>query len=231
MVDEAVGDAGLVGDVRDAAGVEALAGEHAHGRVEDLAGACLRSSSRARRARAPGAGRSRRLLLRASGRPRRGGWPATAGCARISRWRSRSSSATMWPSPSGAWASTTPHGSTIIERPPECWPAGCAPNWLAAITNSLVLDRAGAQQRLPVVARGREREGGRDRDQPRARARRGCGTARGSAGRSRSISPSSTPSAVSREDDLLARLLELGLAVDAPADLDVEHVQLAVDAR
>ncbi len=35
VVDEAVGDAGLVGDVRDAAGVEALAREHAHGRVED----------------------------------------------------------------------------------------------------------------------------------------------------------------------------------------------------
>jgi hypothetical protein len=35
VVDEAVGDARLVGDVRDAAGVEALAGEHAHGRVED----------------------------------------------------------------------------------------------------------------------------------------------------------------------------------------------------
>ena len=37
MVDEAVGDAGLVGDVGHAAGVEALAGEHAHGGVEDQA--------------------------------------------------------------------------------------------------------------------------------------------------------------------------------------------------
>ena len=37
VVDEPVGDAGLVGDVRDAAGVEALAGEHAHRGVEDQA--------------------------------------------------------------------------------------------------------------------------------------------------------------------------------------------------
>ena len=36
VVDEAVGDARLVGDVGDAAGVEALAGEDADRRVEDL---------------------------------------------------------------------------------------------------------------------------------------------------------------------------------------------------
>ena len=35
VIDEAVGDARLVGDVGHAAGVEALAREHAHGRVED----------------------------------------------------------------------------------------------------------------------------------------------------------------------------------------------------
>ncbi len=37
VVDEPVGDAGLVGDVGDAAGVEALAREDADRRVEDLA--------------------------------------------------------------------------------------------------------------------------------------------------------------------------------------------------
>ena len=37
VVDEAVGDARLVGDVRHAAGVEALPREHAHGGVEDQA--------------------------------------------------------------------------------------------------------------------------------------------------------------------------------------------------
>ena len=35
VVDEPVGDARLVGDVRHPAGVKALAGEHAHGGVED----------------------------------------------------------------------------------------------------------------------------------------------------------------------------------------------------
>ena len=35
VVDEPVGDAGLVGDVADPARVEALPGEHAHGGVED----------------------------------------------------------------------------------------------------------------------------------------------------------------------------------------------------
>jgi hypothetical protein len=39
VVDEAVGDARLVGDVRDAALVEALAREDGDGRVEDLAAA------------------------------------------------------------------------------------------------------------------------------------------------------------------------------------------------
>ena len=44
VVDEPVRDARLVGDVRDAAGVEALVGEHPHGGVEDhapLVGAAL----------------------------------------------------------------------------------------------------------------------------------------------------------------------------------------------
>ena len=42
------------------------------------------------------------------------------------------------------------------------------------------------------------------------------------------VSPSPTPFAVSRQHDLVARRLVLGLLVDAPADLDVEHVDLAV---
>ena len=50
---------------------------------------------------------------------------------------------------------------------------------------ALVLDRAGAQQHLPVVARGRERERRRDRHAPARRARPGSGTARGSGRRSR----------------------------------------------
>ena len=37
---------------------------------------------------------------------------------------------------SGAVARTTPHGSTIIERPPERMPGACSPTWLAATTNA-----------------------------------------------------------------------------------------------
>ena len=65
VVDEAVGDAGLVGDVRHAAGVEALAREHPHRRVQD-------QPALVRRARARGRMRAR-LLMRpprpASDRP------------------------------------------------------------------------------------------------------------------------------------------------------------------
>ena len=44
------------------------------------------------------------------------------------------------------------------------------------------------------------------------------------------VIPTSSSPAVA-EDDLLARALVLGLAVDDAADLDVEHVDLAVDGR
>ena len=47
---------------------------------------------------------------------------------------------------SGAVASTTPHGSTIIERPPERMPGACSPTWLAATTNA-----------WPSIARARSR--------------------------------------------------------------------------
>ena len=62
----------------------------------------------------------------------------------------------------------------------------------AAIDEGLVLDRAGAQQDLPVVAPGRAREGRRDGDQRSRRARRGSGRARESGGRSRRSSRAST---------------------------------------
>src|SRR4029077_2387730 len=131
--DEAVGDARLVGDVRHAAGVEALAGEHAHGRIEDQP-SLLRGGLRARARRPVRAAHARTSSGQRYTSVRR---LASAGsCARISRWRSRSSSARMCPMLSGACASTTPHGSTIIERPPERWPPGCVPTWLAATTNA-----------------------------------------------------------------------------------------------
>ena len=102
---------------------------------------------------------------------------------------SRSRSATTWPSASGACASTTPQGSTIIERPPERMPPRVLADLVGRDHERLVLDRAGADQHLPVVARRRQREGGRHEQDARARARRGSGRARGSAGRSRSTGP------------------------------------------
>src|SRR6185437_3071763 len=137
VVDEPVGDTGLVGDVGDAAGVEALAREHAHGRVEDQA-PLLRGRLRARGGRASGGGAHRAASASSGQRYAPGRRIASEGrLVRISRWRSRSSSATSAASPSSpAWASTAPHGSTIIERPPEWWPPGCSPVWLAAITNA-----------------------------------------------------------------------------------------------
>ena len=165
---------------------------------------------------------------RASGRPPGGGWRAPAAARGSRCWRSRSSSATMWPSPSGACASTTPHGSTIIERPPECWPPGCAPTWLAAITNawfSIARARSSVSQWSRVVASVKA-AGTRDH----ARAAHGedpveLGEAQVVADRQ----PQLDAVGGLREDDLIARLLELGLAVGAPADLHVEHVQLAID--
>ena len=128
-------------------------------------------------------------------------------------------------------ASTTPHGSTIIERPPERMPGACSPTWLAATTKPGPRSRgraagspSGRASSASVNAAGTARI---------ARAAHGedRGRARGSAGRNRRVSPSPTPPAVSREHDLVARRLVLGLAVDAPADLDVEHVDLAVGRR
>ena len=52
VVDEPVGDAGLVGDVGDAGRVEALAGEDADRRVEDLAALVDRRRFRGHQARA-----------------------------------------------------------------------------------------------------------------------------------------------------------------------------------
>ena len=103
VVDEAVGDSGLVRDVRHAAGVEALPREHADGGVEDHP-----------------------ALVDRSGRPsaatpvaRVADGEATAGGDGCPRSWSKSSSATIAVSASGAPASTTPHGSTISERPPD----------------------------------------------------------------------------------------------------------------
>src|SRR5262249_12298332 len=119
VVDEAVGHPGLVGDVRDPAGVKALPGKDAHRGVEDQPALV--------RGRLGG-----RIGAHAYTPVRR--W-VSAGSRRGMSWRAeKSSSATIAASLSGAVASTSPQGSTISERPPERWPGGWGPIWLGAIT-------------------------------------------------------------------------------------------------
>src|SRR5205807_2467312 len=115
VVDETVGDARLVGDIRDATGVEALPRKHAHGSLENHPalvdrGGGHHSYTSARRWRSDG---SRR---------------------RTSPSRSKSSSATITVSASGAVARTRPHGSIMSERPPARFPAPSVPIWFAATT-------------------------------------------------------------------------------------------------
>src|SRR5207253_161174 len=105
--------AGLVGDVRDATAVEALAREDAHRGVEDRA-ALVQGGLAARR----GGHQARTSLGHSytSGRrcARRGSLARTSSC----RAKSRSATTTA-SSRSPASASTAPHGSTINERPPD----------------------------------------------------------------------------------------------------------------
>ena len=222
VVDEAVGDPRLVGDVGDAGRVEALAGEDA-----DAASRIWRRLS------AGGALRhqaSHLRELRPARRPRGGDWRARAGTrapapARRSRGRRRRST----PRPA-AVARTTPQGSTIAERPKESKCGGALPTWLGARTKSLVLDRPRPQQHLPVVAAGGSGEGGGDGEQAGAAQGEDPVELRESGGRSRrSARRSSSPTGAATIS--LARLLVLGLAVGDAAGVDVEHVDLAVDGE
>ena len=91
----------------------------------------------------------------------------------------------------------------------------------------LVLDRSGAQQRLPVVARRRQRKRRRQHDHARA----AHGEDPEQLGKAQVVTDRQAQlHAVGgyAGDDLLARLLDLGLVVGAAVDLDVEHVHLAV---
>ena len=82
VVDEPIGDPGLVGDVRDPAGVKALAREHVDRRVEDLAALVDRGglSSMSAHHRAYLARTIRRAPPPATGRRPGGGWRATGAC-------------------------------------------------------------------------------------------------------------------------------------------------------
>ncbi len=94
----------------------------------------------------------------------------------------------------------------------------------------LVLDRAGAHERAPVIARGGQRERGGQRHDPRpadGEDAEQLGEAQVVADRQAQLDACGG----AREHDLLARLLQRRLAVGAPADLHVEHVNLAVHRR
>ncbi len=92
----------------------------------------------------------------------------------------------------------------------------------------LVLDRPRPDQRLPVVARRRQRERGGNRDDPRAPD----GEDPVELGEAQVVADGQAQGRAAggfRQDDLGARILGGRLAVDGARDLDVEHVDLAVD--
>ncbi len=130
---------------------------------------------------------------------------------------------------SGACASTTPQGSTIIERPCH-WSFGVlAPRWSGAITNTWFSIAAGADQRLPMVLAGRSGERRRQRDD---------------VGAAQCLDPellreaevvtdrhANPQRAGVRDDDLLARHHGRGLLVGEALDVHVEEVDLAVGSH
>jgi hypothetical protein len=105
--------------------------------------------------------------------------------------------------------------------------AGVRPDLIGGDHEQLVLDRARPHEDLPVVARRRQRERGRQRHDARPAQRERAeelGEAQVVADRQSQLHPAGELA----QDDLRAGLRDGGLAVGAPRDLDVEHVQLAV---
>ena len=94
----------------------------------------------------------------------------SAGSSRRRRsCRSKSSSATATPSPSGTWARIAAPGvhDHARDRARRARRRG-APTWAGRDDVGEVLDGAGPQQHLPVGLAGALGEGGRDREHPRA---------------------------------------------------------------
>ena len=157
VVDEPVGDPGLVGDVGDAGRVEALAGEDADRRVEDLAALVDRRCFRAIR-RAPPSAAARR-------RPRAGGWRARAATRGPAPARPRSRSAATKHSSSGGGGQHRAPGVDDRRVPVGVEVRRRLADLVGGEDEGLVLDRPRAQQHLPVVAAGGRGEGGGDGDQ------------------------------------------------------------------
>ena len=222
VVDEPVGDAGLVGDVGHAAGVEALAREDPDRRVEDLAPPVDRRRLGHQRPRAPPratrmrAGRrlasdgseARIALLEldvevgddealAVGRLREHDRPT--GRRSSSGRRSRSAAAPRRP----GWRATTNAWFSIARA------RSSTSQW------SLPVSSVNAEGTVITVAP-------RDGEDP-VELREAQVVADGQPERRR-------PGAPRRADDLVAGLLVVGLAIGDPADVDVEHVDLAVAA-
>ena len=149
MVDEAVGDARLVGDVGHAAGVEAAPREHADRRVEDqpaLVDAAVAGAGRAIR---------RRLL-----RPRVGGAGAVGQARQLGAHVVLAGEVEVGDDVGlarvvGARQHLAPrvddHRVAVGVAHVGGWPPTCA----GGDHERLVLDRAGAQQDLPVRGAGR----------------------------------------------------------------------------
>ena len=214
VVDEPVGDAGLVGDVRHAAGVKALAREHADRRVEDHP-ALVGGGRRADRGRP---------VVSIVGRRR-----ASAGSRR--RTSSQRREIEVGDDRRLAVGRAGQHEAPRVDdhrAPAGAQAAGMVSDLVGGDHEALVLDRPRPEQHLPVVARGRERERGRHGDHVARRAPPGSGTAPGSAGRSRCSARARCRREL-RDHDLVTGLLGVGLGVHGSVDLDVEQVDLAVD--
>ena len=230
VVDEAVGDAGLVGDVRDAAGVEALAREDVDRRVQDLAPLVHRRRLGVHR-RSPHAwlGTSTGCLGPAVG-ARAAGWPAREASrepapARRGRGRRRRSTPRRaprrGPRPTGRRSSSVRRsGSAAAPRP----------TWFGAMTKawfSIARARSRTSQWSLPVSRVKA-------DGTRDDGRAAHGEDPVELGKAQVVAdghPERDPrqrAADHRGDDLLSRLLGLRLAVGHAAHVDVEHVDLAV---
>ena len=220
VVDEPVGHPRLVRDVGHPAVVEALAREHAHRGVEDhapLVGGVLRCRGH--------------YAVTLSGQRYAGSTRLArlGSCSRISSWRARSRSAAMKCSPVRGRAGEHLAPGIDDHRVAVAVPLGALAAALAGRDHEhLVLDRAGAQQHLPVRLAGDAREVGGHRDDARAAQREDPVQLRKA-----QVVADGQPDRDSvrglGQHDLGGRLRAVGLAVlDAP-DLHVEHVDLAID--